>query len=131
MKFTLFVLIASFISVNSSPLVNLTKDQILKLTPRSLPFINQKIVTSLKKIYESISILNRISSGRKPCIWKICSKPVRKYQKKNEENRKMTSSKEICRIGIICRIGKLEAYGIIRFTLKNFKNIIFKKKKFK
>jgi len=76
MKFTLFVLIASFISVNSTPLVNLTKDQILKLTPRSLPFINQKIVTSLKKMHESISILNRISSGRKPCIWKICSKPV-------------------------------------------------------
>ena len=40
--------------------------------------IKEHFGTLLKDIHESYVYLEKTSSGRKPCIWKICSKPLKK-----------------------------------------------------
>jgi hypothetical protein len=81
-KFVFFILLINYISKPVATRSILEND----LISTSL----QKTVTDLiRSIYESVAALNTVSSGRRPCIWKICSKPLKKHENKIKDDNSM------------------------------------------
>ena len=68
-NFILLVLMIICASVNSTSVLDITDSQ---------KSIKEKIKTKIEDINQMLALLNKTSSGRRPCIWKICSKPLKK-----------------------------------------------------
>ena len=63
------------------------------LTATSLLKAKENIKTKFENITQKFAILNKTSSDRKSCIWKLCSKPLKKQRIEESQSSNINDAK--------------------------------------
>ena len=77
LKFSVIIILVSYALVDSLSTDNLPKVNYLKSIKISLTKMMEELETIAKDMHKGYNYLTKTSSGRKPCVWKICSKPLK------------------------------------------------------
>jgi len=78
LKLVLLILVLSSVSADSLSIQKfIIPEEPLTTVSTRLSRTNKQFKDMIKEIQKVIDVLNKTPSGRRPCIWKICSKPYK------------------------------------------------------